>query len=408
MQIGEAVRTSAEEIRAHPLRSLFTLIGVILGTLALVVVLSVLEGITLAVWDGVADLGLDGVLIINQRTPTDRVERAKAHLSRGLRIEDIKWFQSADTITHIGPVGETRAVITAGRVVRRVAVYGITPEFVKIRNRRASAGRFISDGDVASNAAVCVLGYKLKQKTFGGDNALGQQVTVGGRRLTVIGVGTQFNMEFVNDDDMERETGGVYMPFSTYADLFGRSTAISYLLAQATTPEMSVEAEEEAAQTIARAHSGIHDARIENVGKEIQKTRAEVQTIIRNWGIVFFAIAGVSLLIGGVGIFSVLKISVSERLYEIGLRKAMGATDGEIFAQFLIESITLSVFGALVGVGGGIVVVKIIANFFPAGLPLSLFGLGLASGFAVSVGLLSGVYPSFAAARMQPVEALRA
>lgn len=408
MQIGEAVRTSAEEIRAHPLRSLFTLIGVILGTLALVVVLSVLGGITLAVWDGVADLGLDGVLVIHQRQPTDRVERAKAHLSRGLRIEDLKWFRSAEKITAVGPVGETRGVITAGRVVRRVAIYGITPEFVKIRNRRTSAGRFISDRDVAANAQVCVLGYKLKQQTFGEDEAVGQQITVAGRRLTVIGVGTEFNMQFVNDDGMLEETGGVYLPFSTYGDIFGRTTAISYFLAQASTPEASVEAEEEAARTISRAHNGIHDARIENVGNEIQKARAEVQQVITNWGIVFFSIAGVSLLIGGVGIFSVLKISISERLYEIGLRKAMGATDGEVFLQFLIESITLSVVGAAVGVAGGVAVVRVIASFFPSGLPLSLFGLSLASGFAIFVGLASGLYPSFVAARMEPVEALRA
>jgi len=146
---------------------------------------------------------------------------------------------------------------------------------------------------------------------------------------------------------------------------------------------------------------------IENVGKEIQKSRAEVVTIIRNWRIVFFAIAGISLLIGGVGIFSVLKISISERLFEIGLRKSMGASDSEIFMQFLVESVTLSIVGAVIGVAGGIALVKVISGFFPAGLPVSLFGLAVASGFAILMGLLAGLYPSMTASRMQPVDALR-
>ena len=128
--------------------------------------------------------------------------------------------------------------------------------------------------------------------------------------------------------------------------MFGRANSISYMLAKSTTPETSIDAEDEASARFRQAHNGIGDVRIDNVGKEMLKERAEIDVILRNWRIVFFAIAGVSLLIGGVGIFSVLKISISERLFEIGLRKSMGAKDSEIFMQFLIESITLSVAGA--------------------------------------------------------------
>jgi putative ABC transport system permease protein len=408
MVIGESVRTSLEEVRAHPLRSFFTLVGVILGTLAIVVVMSVLDGVEAAVWQGVDDLGLDGVLYANQRTPTDRTERAKAHLSRGMRPEDMAWFNSAENIRSISPVGETRAVINAGSVVRRVNVYGIEPQYADIKNRKTSAGRFISDRDVAGVVPVCVVGFKLKEQLFGGENALGQQINLGGRRLTVVGVGTKFNMQFVNDDDMRKETGGVYIPWTLYRDMFGRSNAISYMLAKATEPEKSIDAEDEAARIYKRAHNGIGDVHIENVGKEILKERGNVVTVLRNWRIVFFSIAGISLLIGGVGIFSVLKISISERLFEIGLRKSMGASDAEVFVQFLIESITLSVVGAAIGLLGGIALVKVISGFFPAGLPVSFFGLGVASGFAISIGLLAGLYPSMSASRLQPVEALRA
>ena len=407
MVISESVRTSLEEVRAHPLRSFFTLIGVILGTLALVVVLSVLDGVEMAVWSGMEDLGLDGVLVINQKKPTDRVEAAKAHLSRGLRVEDVRYFSENELVTSIGPVGETRAVITAGSMTRRVNVYGITPAFVTIKGRKTIEGRFISERDDRGSAPVCVLGFKLKEQLFGGEEAIGHQVNLAGRRLTVIGIGTKFNMQFVNDDDMRKETGGVYIPFSIYEQMFGRN-AISYMLAKAVEPEKSIDAEDETAKLYAQAHNGIHDVHVENVGKEILKERGNIVRILRNWRIVFFSIAGVSLLIGGVGIFSVLKISISERLFEIGLRKSMGATNAEIFGQFLIEAVTLSAVGAAIGLAGGIALVRVISGFFPAGLPVSMFGLSVASGFAVSMGLLAGLYPSISASRLEPVDALRA
>ena len=407
MQVGESVRTSVEEVRAHPLRSSLTLVGIILGTLALVVVLSVLDGVEMAVWKGLEDLGLDGVLIISPRKPTDRVEAAKVGLSRGLQAEDVRAFDGSELIQAAGPVGASRAVVTAGHVTRRVDIYGITPEFAEIKGRHTTEGRFIAQRDVDEKTTVCVLGYKLKQQLFGGSDAVGQQINMGGRRLNVVGVGTKFRMDFVDDDDMRKETGGVYIPFSVYEDMFGRQNAISYVLAKASGPEQSIEAEDEAARLLAQAHHGIHDVRVENVGKEILKERGNIRTVLKNWRIVFFSIAGVSLLIGGVGIFSVLKISISERLFEIGLRKSIGAGDGEIFIQFLIESVTLSVAGALIGLAGGIGVVRIIGGFFPAGLPVSMFGLSVASGFAISIGLVAGLYPSLSASRLQPVEALR-
>ncbi|HVG22940.1 MAG TPA: ABC transporter permease [Thermoanaerobaculia bacterium] len=407
MQLGEAIRTSYEETKAHPLRSVFTLLGVILGTLALVVVMSVLDGVNNSVMKGLNDLGLDGVVMASQREPVDPHEKAKAHLSRGMRVEDLAAFDRSDNIETMAPVGETRAVVTAGTVTRRIDVYGVTPAFAEIRNRTVTAGRFISGHDVETSAPVVVIGFKLKNRLFGGEDALGRHVNLGGRRLTVIGVGKKFETEFVNDDDFDKEMGGVYIPWTIYRDMFGRANAVSYMLARSVTPEKSVEAEYEASARFRQAHNGIGDTRINNIGKEILKERAQVEVILRNWRIVFFAIAGVSLLIGGVGIFSVLKISISERLFEIGLRKSMGATNQEIFVQFLVESVSLSIAGALVGLALGVGAIKLIGGFFPAGLPVSSFGIMISTGFAVSVGLFAGLYPSLTAARLEPIEALR-
>jgi len=407
MVIGEAIRTSLEEIRGHKLRSGLTLSGVVLGTVALVVVLSVLGGVSRAVWKGFDDLGYDGVLLVSSKTPVDSVQRSKAYQSRGLRTEDETFFGDHDTLSAVAPVGESRAIITANGKSRRVTIYGVTPAYSFAKNRKAGEGRFISDRDQREIAAICVLGYKLKQQLFGPQDAVGHQVTIDGRRLTVAGVVTKFNMEMVNDSQMRQETEGLYVPLSAYQTMYGKKNSISYMIVKSADFDQSMAAEDDARRVLSRAHHGIGDVKIENVGKDILEERGRVVVLLHNWLIVFFSIAGVSLLIGGVGIFSVLKISISERLFEIGLRKSMGATDGEIFFQFLIESVTLSAIGASIGGLLGTLIVKLISSKFPAGLPLSGLGIGVAAGFAVFIGLFAGLYPSLTASRLEPVEALR-
>ncbi len=157
-----------------------------------------------------------------------------------------------------------------------------------------------------------------------------------------------------------------------------------------------------------RSHRGITDFKIENIGQEILRVRKEVDKLIRNWNVVLASIAGISLLVGGIGIFSVMQISISERVYEIGLRKSIGATDPEIFGQFLVESVSLSLVGSLVGAVLGFVITRLAAQAFPDGLTVSPLALALAAAFAVVIGLTAGLYPALRASRLMPVDAIRA
>ncbi len=407
MVLSESIRTSLEEIRAHKLRSMLTLSGVILGTVALVVVLSLLDGLRASVMRGFADLGYDGVLYVSPRKPADRIGQAKAHFSRGLREQDQRAFRSAEYLSTAAPVGEGSGVVSSGSIIRKASIYGVTQEYEYARNRQVSQGRFITTRDEQGGRGVCVLGYELKQKLFGDKDALGREVTVSGRRLTVVGVVHKFDMATVNDDSMENETRGIYVPLSVYETMFGRNS-VSYMIVKSSQFEKAAEPEDETRSIMTRAHNGIRDTKVDNIGKEILEERQKVDVLLRNWMIVLFSIAGVSLVIGGVGIFSVLKISIGERLYEIGLRKSIGASDSEIFFQFLIESMTLSTIGALIGGGLGVSLVMAIATKFPSGLEVSTIGISIAAGFAICIGVAAGLYPSLVASRLQPVEALRA
>jgi putative ABC transport system permease protein len=164
----------------------------------------------------------------------------------------------------------------------------------------------------------------------------------------------------------------------------------------------------EAEALIRRSHHGITDFKVQNIGEEILRVRREVDKLIVNWQIVLASIAGISLLVGGIGIFSVMQISISERTYEIGFRKSIGATDPEIFGQFLIESVSLSLVGGLLGASLGYGITMLAGQAFEGGLAVSPVGLLLAASFAIAIGLSAGVYPALKASRLPPVEALRA
>ena len=409
MQIGESVRTSAAEIWSHKLRSALTLVGIVLGTTALVVMVSVIGGLAVAVQKGLDDLGFDGVVFAVPRAATDRIELKKQGYSRGMRAADGLVIEAGrETIDEAAPViglGD-ETVRMNGRTLKAL-VEGVTPEWGRIRKRVPEAGRYLADRDVETRATVALLGQKIKKDVFGDEEALGREVTIRGLRFRIVGVLKKFGNNQVQDDEMERDNSKIYIPLSTAQQYFvGKDTVHAW--AFKADPEKMGDAQREAEALMRRSHRGITDFKIENIGQEILRVRKEVDKLIRNWNIVLASIAGISLLVGGIGIFSVMQISISERVYEIGLRKSIGATDPEIFGQFLIESVSLSLVGGLIGAAIGFGVTLLAAQAFPDGLSVSPLGLILAAAFAIGIGLAAGVYPAMRASRLTPVDAIRA
>ena len=409
MNLGEILRTVFVEIRGHKMRSVLTLLGIILGTFAITVMTSFLDGIVASVWRGFSDLGFDGVMYVVDREPKDLREQSIFARSKGLQPEDAAVLLShGKLVWDVAPAVYDEAMIKRGTVERNARIMGVTPSFARVRGRRVAEGRFIDESDERMFARVCVLGHRLKQRLFGAEDPLGKTVLVGGTACRVVGVGPKLGNQFFDEDDFAEEMEGLYVPLSTIRKLYsGQDAPLSFMAVKTRQFEKLGELEAEVLASLRIAHRGAQDFRVQNIAQEIVKARVQVGEIITNWRIVMGSISGISLLVGGIGLLSVMLISIGERLYEIGLRKAIGATDLEIFLQFLFESVILSVIGGLLGAGFGILTTKLVGGFVSTGFPIHMMGVVSSIGIAIVLGVLYGIYPALKASRLAPVEALR-
>jgi putative ABC transport system permease protein len=370
---------------------------------------SVIGGAAKAVRSGFDDLGFDGVMFVSGRVPKERLEKKKQGYSRGLRTSDLAVLDGGrDLLSGAAPIVSTTEVARINGRELRVNVEGITPAYGEVRNRGAETGRFLVEHDVDTRAPVAVIGKLLKEQAYGNEEVLGREILIRGIRFRVVGVIRALGNNQVDDDEMRRDNMKVYVPITTLQKRFTGTDTVQAYAFKVADPRRLADGQKEAEALLRRSHRGISDFKVENIGEEILRIRGEVDTLIGNWTVVLASIAGISLLVGGIGIFSVMQISISERVYEIGLRKAIGATDGAIFGQFLIESVSLSVVGGLAGSALGVGITLLAGQAFPDGLAISPVAMALAAAFAVTIGLAAGVYPALRASRLTPVDAIRA
>jgi putative ABC transport system permease protein len=407
MFIGESLRTTFAEVWSHKLRSSLTLIGVVLGTFAVVFMVTLIEAVKVEVWNGIESLGLNGVLFVSADTPTSNLDIKRAHLSEGLRLEDAERVVAAsEQIAAAAPAAFSQQVISWGDARQSARITGTTPAYAVVMSREADAGRYLSDLDLERKRRVVFLGHLLAEELIGGRESVGQWVRIGDHRFEVIGVGAKMGNDFVSDGWSRREMQGATIPLTTMQALYGGGERVPTVVVKVSNTDGLSALFAHLKNLIWRQHNRVEDFEVENVAAEILDAEKEIDEALRGWTIVLFSISAISLVVGGVGIFSVLQISLAERLFEIGLRKSIGAEDRDILVQFLVEAVFLSAVGALIGLLMAVVGCAALGGFFEAGLPISGFAVFLAIVFAISIGLVAGIYPSLRAARLTPVEAL--
>jgi putative ABC transport system permease protein len=403
--VWEVVTGGLVELWSHKLRSLLTLTLLMLGVFALVVMTSVLDGVKDKVSTGFAGMSWDGTLVLVPRNPKTSEEQKRFAMSTGLRYEDLARVAAPHPkVLGFSPRATKRSVVRVAGGAERIFVNGVTSDYSYLMDRPVGLGRGITENDQRRHSTVAVVGATLASKLFGGSDPVGRDLVIEGVPYRIVGVlagGQIFNEELYQD------ANGVLIPLETYMDRLDTDHQLTLISVKL---QSKRDLDEVSAAVVARArqaHHGIEDVEVKNLDAELARAYQDFQNQMHGWSVVLFSLAGTVLLVGGVGVLSVMLISFSDRRYEIGLRKAMGADDGQILVQFLLEAVVLAALGATVGTLAGSALCQALSDKFPWGLVVNPYGLAAAWGIALLLAVTFGLYPAIRAARLSPMEAMR-
>jgi putative ABC transport system permease protein len=403
--VWEVITGGLMELWAHKLRSLLTLTLLMLGVFALVVMTSLLDGVKDKVSTGFAGMSWDATLNLVPKPPKTSEEQKRFAMSTGLRYEDLARIAAPHPrVLGFSPRATERSVVTTAAGGERIFVNGVNADYSFLMNRPVGLGRGLTADDQRRHSTVAVAGATLAAKLFGGSDPVGRDLVIEGTPYRIVGVlasGQMFN------EEMYQDANGVLIPLETYMDRLDKDHQLTQVTVKL---KSGRDLDEVSAAMLGRArqaHHGIEDVEVKNLDAELARAHEDFQNQMHGWAVVLFSLAGTVLLVGGVGVLSVMLISFSDRRYEIGLRKAIGADDGQILTQFLLEALVLAALGASVGTLAGGALCRALSDLFPWGLVVNPYGLAAAWGIALVLALGFGMYPAIRAARLSPMEAMR-
>lgn len=406
MNIGQAIIEALQSLTSNKLRSSLTILGIVIGVAAVIAMLAVGNGAQQTITGSISGIGTN-LLFVFQGNFSEEVRNPKP-LTLG-DVEAIKDVFLAPSVEAAAPVIQSDREVTFSRERKTTQIYGITPDYLSVRNMSLLEGEPINDTHLLERASVALLGVDVADKLFGArDGLVGQTIRIEGQPFRVIGVlASKGGSAFGSEDDI------VLLPFTTaQTRLIRRSRdRVDVIFVQATSPETVRQAADEVSQILRERHRAEIGADDFTVFTQ-EDFVATARTITSVLTIFLGGIAAISLLVGGIGIMNIMLVSVTERTREIGLRKALGARRRDILIQFLTESSMLSLIGGVIGIGLGWLIAFIVGQIAAANntqlVPLvGLDAILLATLFSTAVGLFFGIYPANRAANLQPVEALR-
>ena len=407
MPFLEALKLAVAAILGHKLRSFLTLLGVIFGVATVIVVVSLIEGFNAYVDEKIADIGTNAFAVrkysLDDFSSIEALNAARRR-NKDITLEDVDALRlRGGAIREVGAKADALgAVKYAATTLFRVHISASTANIADIERIEAQAGRYFNQTEDASRKNVCFIGSDVAEKLFPVADPLGQTIRVDGKAYQVIGVGKALGSVFGQPRDMY-----VAVPLSTFLATYGsrRSLAVSVTSAG---PENYQEAIDEA-QGVMRTRRKLSPNEKDNFGiitpKAINELRDKIFGTIQ---VAAIGVTSISLVVGGIVIMNIMLVSVSERTKEIGIRKSIGARRSDIVKQFLAESTMLSLFGGAIGITIAYLLAKLVAVLTPVPTALPLVAVTFALLVSASVGLISGVYPAWRAARLDPIEALRA
>lgn len=404
MNLMESLLTAVDSLLANKMRSVLTMLGVIIGVGAVIALLSIGNGVNASITDEIQSIGTNLLII----TPDFEASNGRQTLS----FEDVEALSDPLNTPAVSDVAAT--VQGSQQVVYRgleegATVYGVTDSYFDILNLTDFAyGDRLTANDLATNARVAVVGWNLSNNLFGDEFPIGRSIIINGVSYEVVGVLAETGDGITGSADED-----VYLPITTaQSRLYTARTrtgakAVNSIYAQAANENATNAAIEQVTLTMRDLHgityAGEDDFSIISQSDLLSAFDAITGTLTAFLG----AIAGVSLLVGGIGIMNIMLVSVTERTREIGIRKAIGALKRDIIAQFLLEAILLSLVGGILGILLGYLLSVVVGNALDIVSIVDGATVALASGFAAAVGLIFGAYPAWRAASLRPIEALR-
>lgn len=412
MDLRETVSLSLIGLLSHKLRTLLTMLGIIFGVAAVIAMLSIGEGAKQESLEQIRQMGISNIIVQHWDKEDDQEDSADAdqNKSQGLTWDDARSIKRICLLAeYVTPQRELKIKAqTHGNTFRTMAV-GTTADYLTVLDAQMGSGVYFSQEDLRESKRVCVLGADAKRALFFFDDPLGGRVKIRNQWFTVIGVladkgaaGGKIGgvLEVRNTDE------DIYIPLTTMLTRFHWEPADAELSQITVKISASKQLQEAAAivRTILnRRHRGVEDFKIA-IPEELLRQSQKTQQI---FNIVMGCIAGISLVVGGIGIMNIMLASVLERTREIGIRRALGARRHDILSQFLVESLLVSLFGGLIGVILGYAVPEIITLYAGWRTIVQPWTIALAFGVSASVGIGFGIYPARQAALLNPIDALR-
>jgi putative ABC transport system permease protein len=404
IDVREGVGIAFQAIRANKMRSFLTVLGVIIGITSIMAIVSIIEGLNRSVKTQLASLGTD-VLFIRPFAPGAWVGDFPDSLRRRkfFRVEDAEAIRrSCPDVEAVAPLNFPEVRLRYREKESRMTfLVGSTPDFMVTNNIVAGAGRYFTEAEVERRAAVVVLGSDHVEALFPHASAVGQTLYIGGQPFTVIGE-IEPKGRFLGQslDDM------VLIPCTTCEKLFGPNLRMVINAKPVSTDRIDVAIDQ--IRDVLRRQRKVPYHQGDNFAVFTDQALLDLyKSITGAFYLVMVAISSIGLMVGGIGVMNIMLVSVTERTREIGVRKAIGARQRDILWQFIVEAMTLTGTGGVVGVAAGLLVGWLVDVFSPLSFAVPLWGVLLAFLSATSVGLFFGIYPAMKAARLDPVDSLR-
>ncbi len=403
MLFSESFQMALTSLYANKMRSLLTMLGIIIGVAAVIALVSVGMGVRSNVTNSIASLG-SNMLIISPGSSNRGGVRGAAGSMQTLKYDDAKAIKDKiKNIDYVSPSVSSSYQIVYGNNNWKTSVQGVTAEFMSIRSLTIGYGSFITADDMNKRNRVAVIGTTVASNLFAKENPVGKNIRINNQPFKVIGLLESKGQSSVGQD----QDDVIYIPLTTAQERMLGITYVQSINVQVSSQEKMEQVQAEIENLLRSRHHILagkdDDFNVRNLTSLMETVNQSTSMLTMLLG----AIAGISLIVGGIGIMNIMMVSVTERTREIGIRKALGATFMNIMTQFLIESMVIGIIGGIIGIIVGCGASQIIAKVGNFTTVITITPIIISFIFSVGIGLFFGIYPARKAAKLDPIEALR-